>query len=179
MTKKSEATKEVAEVEVDQDRVDRTIWKGLGVKSVRVIADEAGIKPEEVLRRKNELLDEVDVLTIQEKRQKLVIQLQQVAHQTQQDYEASPWEFKSGLMNSAVSAMKTLLAELNRAEKADNGKVEALNQLRIRELLRLIDVTVARSVREISASRGIPEPELMEVFQGHLSAAAFELESSS
>ena len=33
---------------LDQERVDELIWRGAGVKSVRKIAEETGLKPEEV-----------------------------------------------------------------------------------------------------------------------------------
>src|SRR5690625_7746741 len=69
-----------AEVEsLDQGRVDALIWKHAGVRPVREIAEMAGVRPDEVLRRKNELLEEVDVLTIQQKRQKLLIELDGIA----------------------------------------------------------------------------------------------------
>ena len=175
MTKKSEAaSKEVAEV--DQDRIDRVIWRGIGVKSVRQIAEEAGIKPEEVLRRKGELLDEIDVLSVQEKKQKMLVQLQQIAQKTQSDYEASPWEFKSGLMNSSVSAMKTVLSEMNRLEKADSEKVNTLNLLRKREIVNLYVSVVDGGVRRISEKFGIPESEMFEIFNDLMREEALRLD---
>lgn len=176
MTKKSEAaSKEVAEV--DQDRIDRVIWRGIGVKSVRQIAEEAGIKPEEVLRRKGELLDEIDVLSVAEKRIRIMAELDGMARDARERAARVSDEFAAGLLNSSVAAMKTVLGELTRMEKADNGKVEALNQLRIKELLRLIDATVARSVAEISVSYDIPQEDLMAVFQGYLTATAREVDA--
>lgn len=179
MTKKSEATKEVAEVEVDQERIDRVIWRGIGVKSVRLIAEEAGIKPEEVLRRKNELLEEVDVLTINEKRSRILAELDEMARSARERSARASDEFAAGLLNASASAMKTVLAELARSEKQDAGKIEALNQLRIKELLRLVDTTVSRTFREISSVHEVPEEEMMNVFQGLLSESARDLDVSS
>lgn len=163
---------------LDQDRVDELIWRGAGVKSVRKIAEETGLKPEEVLRRKNELLEEVDPLTIQQTRQRLLIDLQRIARKTQEDYETSPFEFKSGLMNSAVASMKLVLAEMTRAEKADNTRVTELNALRQREILRLIQETVNNTLDEISESRDIDRDELQDVFQKNLVQTAQEIEAT-
>lgn len=172
--------KEVAKTpDVDQDRIDRVIWSGVGVLSVRKIAEEAGIKPEEVLRRKGELLDEIDVLSVAEKRVRIMAELDGMARDARERAARVSDEFAAGLLNSSVAAMKTVLGELSRMEKADNGKVEALNQLRIKELLRLVDTTVSRTFREIATTRGVPEDEMMNVFQGFLSESARELDVPS
>lgn len=163
---------------IDQDRIDKAIWKSIGIKSVRQIADETGLKPEEVLRRKNELLDEVDVLSIQQKRQRLLIELDGMARDSRDRAANTVDEFYSGMLNSSVAAIKTMLTELARMERQDSGKIEALNRLRISELLRLIDVTVARAVTEIASTHDLEEAELMEVFQGHLVEAAREVEEA-
>lgn len=180
MAKKSsgEITR-IEEFPVSSDRVDRIIWRGMGIQSVREMAEDTGLKPEEVLRRKNELLESVDVLSIQEKRQRLVIELDGIARDARARAAEVADEFASGLWNSAVAAMKTYLSELARMEKADTGKVEALNQLRIKELLRLVDTTVSRTFKEISAVHEIPEDEMMNVFQGLLSESARDLDVSS
>lgn len=162
---------------LDQGRVDELIWKYIGLKSVREIASLTGIKPEEVLRRKNELLDGVDVLSIQQKRQRLLIELDGMARDARERASGASDEFYAGTINASTGAIKTMLSELARQEKQDSGKIEALNQLRIRELLRLVDATVARSVREIASTHDLEEAELMEVFQGHLVEAARELEA--
>lgn len=175
MSKKSEAaSKDVAEI--DQDRIDRVIWRGIGVRSVRQIAEEAGIKPEEVLRRKGELLDEIDVLTIQEKKQKMLIQLQQIAQKAQQDYEQSPWETKAGIINNAISAMKLVMTEMNRLEKADNEKVAALNLLRRQEIVNLYVAVVDEGVKRVSEKYSIPEGEMFEVFNTLMVEQATRLE---
>ena len=157
---------------LDQERVDELIWRGAGVKSVRKIAEETGLRPEEVLRRKNELLEEVDPLTIQQTRQRLIIDLQRIARKTQEDYESSPFEFKAGLVNSAVASMKLVLAEMTRAEKADNSRVESLNQKRVAELVNLMREVVDISVVEIATKHGLDEEDLYEVFNRRMVEAA-------
>ena len=162
---------------LDQERVDSIIWKHIGLKSVREIAELCGIKPEAVLRRKNELLDEIDVLSIAEKEARILVELDGMARDMRERAANTIDEYASGMINSSVAALKTMLSQLDRIKKQDQGKIEALNQLRVKELLRLVDETVARSVREIAATHGLNESELMEVFQGHLVDAARDLES--
>ena len=161
---------------IDQDRIDEIIERNIGIKSVRVIADETGLKPEEVLRRKNELLENVDVLTIQQKRQQFMTRLLRIARTTEEDYANSPWETKAGLMNNALSAMKLMISEMNRAEKADTGRIEALNTLRKKEIVQLYVSVVDRGVKHISEKYDIPEDDLFEVFNQFMNEEASRLE---
>lgn len=170
---KDDEEPESAEVSLrDQARIERIVWAGLGVKSARQISEEAGIPPDEVLRIKRELLDSVDVLTIAEKRLKLIVDLQDISRKVQDDYDKSPMEFKAGLMNSSIGAMKVVLVELARMEKADQSKVESLNMLRVRELLLLMKETIEAGVTEIASTHGLDEDGLFEVFNAKLQAAA-------
>lgn len=157
---------------IDQDRIDKAIWKSIGIKSVRQIADETGLKPEEVLRRKNELLDEVDVLSIQQKRQRLLIELDGMARDARKRAEGVIDEYAAGLWNAATSAVKTMLTELARMERQDSGKIEALNSLRVKELLSIVEEAVVTSVKTISNTFETPEEEMMEIFQENLIRAA-------
>ena len=170
--------KEVAKTpDVDQDRIDRVIWSGVGVLSVRKIAEEAGIKPEEVLRRKGELLDEIDVLSVAEKRVRIMAELDGMARDARERAARVSDEFAAGLLNSSVAAMKTVLGELSRMEKDDNGKVEALNELRRQEILHLIDAAVRKTFKSLSNEHGIEEDGMMRLFQDSLFEAAQEVES--
>lgn len=161
---------------LDQSRVDEIIWKHVGLKSVREISAMAGIKPEEVLRRKNELLDGVDVLSIQQKRQRLLIELDGMAREARERAQRASDEFYAGTINASTGAIKTMLAELARMSRQEEGKAEALNALRVREILRLIDEVVTRTFRQVSLEHNIPEEKMMEVFQGHLVEGAQTLE---
>ena len=54
--------------------------------------------------------------------------------------------------------------------------IDALNQMRIRELMRLIDLTVAKTFAVLSERHGLAEDEMYEIFQGFLKPAAMELQ---
>lgn len=166
------------EDEMPLERIDALIWKYVGLKSVREIAELVGWKPEQVMNRKREMLEEVDSLSIQQKRQRFLVELDGMAREARERAAGTIDEYYAGMINAATSNIKTSLQELARMEKQDQGKIEALNNLRIKELLRLIDVTVARAVTEIASTHDLEETELMEVFQGHLVEAAREVEAN-
>src|SRR5690606_30067998 len=106
-----------------------------------------------------------------------LIDLQSIARKTQEDYDKSPFEFKAGLMNSAIASMKLVLSELNRMDKADQGKVEALNNLRVREILRLVETSVKSTLAEIAETYDLSPDSLLRIFQRHLAQSAQEGES--
>ena len=161
------------EPEIDE-RIERIVWKGLGIRSARQIAEEAGVSPETVLRVKRDLLENIGVLSIQERRAKLTADLQDIAQRAQDDYDASPWEFKAGIMNAATSAIDKVLKELARIEKQDSSKIEALNELRVRELLRLMSAVVESGVREVSEEFDLDENRVMDIFNARLVIEAQE-----
>lgn len=155
------------------NRIERIIWTSAGIKSARKVAEETGLKPEEVLRIRKEMLEGVDELTIQQSRQKLISDLQDIAQRTQDDYDDAPYEFKAGLMNSSIAAMKAVLVELNRADGQDQEKVTQLNNLRVRELVNLIREVVDISVEElVEKYDNLDLDEVYALFNGNLEKAA-------
>ena len=129
------------EIEIDP-RIESIVWRGLGIKSVRQIAEETGLNPDQIFAIKRELMEAVDVLTISERRQKLLVMMESMAHDALERAKGASDEFAAGLMNAARGAMKDSIAELARMAKADDGKIEALNAMRVRELMRLIEISV-------------------------------------
>lgn len=157
---------------LDQSRVDEIIWKHVGLKSVREISEMAGVKPEEVLRRKNELLEGIDVLSIQQKRQRLLIELDGMARDARERAKNTVDEFYAGTVNASAGAIKTMLNELSRMEKQDSAKIDALNQKRVSELVALIREVVDVSVVEIATQHNLDEADLYEVFNRRMIEAA-------
>lgn len=167
---------ELEEFEIDS-RIEKLIWRSIGRKSVRKMAEETGLPVEMVARIRTELLDGVDELTIDQKRTKLLVDLQDIADTARSDYDsADDTDSGSKLLTVAVGAIKTVLGEMRQIEKSSSGAIDALNQMRVRELLRLIEVTVTRTFSRISERHGISEDEMLEVFHSYLAPAAAELE---
>jgi DNA-binding Lrp family transcriptional regulator len=162
----------------EQARIDKYIWRYTGVKSIRQISEELGIAPDAVMRRRQELRDEIDVLSVQESQHKVLTELQEVAQilRDKLDNVSDERNF-SGIANSFVNAMKTVNAELKAMEKRNTDAVDSLNRLRVQELLRLIDLTVAKTLTQIADENDLDESTLLAIFQSHLKPAAEELEA--
>lgn len=159
------------DIEIDP-RIYRVLWKGLGVKTVRQLATDTGLEPDQIYAIKRDLYESVDELTVQQKKHKLLVTLEEIAQSTQEDYDAAPYEFKAGLANSAIAAMKTIMVELNRVSKEDQGAIEQLNALRVKELFALIKEVVEVSVEQVSDAYDLDRDELFEIFNGNLAKAA-------
>ena len=171
-------------LEEDQDardpRVERAIWRDLGVKSVTIIAREQGMTPDEVFRIKKRLFESLDVLSLEERRMKILVQMEEIANYA---FEAAQHveEERSlaGLLNSAVNAQKELLKQW----RSDAGKVQqdldSLNATRVRELVRLVKTTIDTTVPEIAREHGLDENDLFERFNRNLSLAAARIEEEN
>lgn len=169
---------EVATIEITP-LIEKTVWRRLGNTPLKKIAQETGLSREQIIQVRNDLLDGVDELTVAQKKQKLIVELEGIAHEARERANSSAADFQAGLFNSSIAAMKTMLVELNRMEKADTSKVQALNAMRVRELLNLIDVAVSRTLEDIADDNGLDRLELDAIFQKHLRPAAEELEASA
>lgn len=164
----------MTEIVVD-DRIDRMIWKGIGRKSVRQMAKETGLTVEQVAQRRTELVEGVDEITIQQMRAKLLVDAQDIASTAREDYDDEPDKDKgSKLLTVALGAIKTVLDQLNRMEKASTTAIDELNSLRVRELVSLIQEAVDTSVPEIAELYGIDKDALFQIFNANLGKAAMK-----
>ena len=103
----------------DDDAISRYVWKRIGKESARDMAKALGVSPDEILRVKRDLAESVDEITLQVQKARLMRTLQEIADDAKDEFETAPAEFKAGLLNSSVAAIKTLLVELNRTSKQD------------------------------------------------------------
>lgn len=159
------------------DRISRLIWRSIGKKSARQIAEDTGLTVEQVAFRRTELLDSIDELTIQARRTKLLVDLQEIADTARDDYAtADDTDSGSKLLTVAVGAIKTVLGEMRAIEKQSTAAVDSLNMLRVRELVSLIQEAVDTSVPEIAKEYDIPEQALFDIFNKNLGKAALKRE---
>lgn len=160
------------EIEIDS-RTERIIWRGLGRKSVRQLAQETGLSVEKVAFIRTQLLESVDELTIDQKRTKLLADLQGIADTARDDYAtADDTDSASKLLQVSVGAIKTVLDNLNRMEKNNSERIDSLNALRVQELVDLIRETVDLSIAQISEEHGVDAQDLFDIFNRHLAEAA-------
>ena len=155
------------------ERSRQIIWRSVGTRSAVQIAKELGVTPEVVLRERQRMRDEIDVLTIEERQFKLLIELESVADFVREKLNNISDERNfSGIANSFVNAVKTINSELKALEKKNSGAVESLNKKRVQELLDLVRETVDITVPQIASEYGIDEDTLFDRFNGNLLEAA-------
>lgn len=155
---------------------DKMILRYAGLRSAREISDLTGLDEDDVLTRKNELLQSIDILTVDQERLKFTMKLREIADYAEDQARGAEAKYISGLLNTSLSAISQILKQNERLATQDSGAIEKLNALRVRELLRLFDVIVDRGSDQVALTHGIPKAELLEIFQGHIVAAAQELD---
>ena len=161
----------------DDDAISRYVWKRIGKESARDMAKALGVSPDEILRVKRDLAESVDALTLQVQKARLMRTLQEIADDAKAEFETAPAEFKAGLLNSSVAAIKTLLVELNRTSKQDAEAINTLNAMRVRELTALMFEVVDATVPLVAERYSIPEDDLFAMFNEALSRAASRRDS--
>ena len=167
----------MASTELERPDLDTKIWKRLGIKSAKKIADELGLKPTEVAQRTRELLEGVDALTLQQQRMKIMVDLQTVVNETiRRARNAEDERNIAGLYNSATNAMKAVLTQLNLLEDKSSAEIDRLNELRVKALVRLMENTVNRTVPKLAEKYGLDEQEVFDMFNENLQDAAFEFQ---
>lgn len=167
----------------EDSNVDRLIWKYVGEKSMADIADLTGLSVEQVGRRKDELFQAIDVLTVQQRMTKILVNLAAIAREAEEAAAMAKaggnegLRSASGLYNSAVNAQKVLLQQLERIRKEDTSQVDQLNALRIKEIAQMYGRVVDKGIERLVEVHGLDAGELHEMFMSLLPEAAAEIES--
>lgn len=162
---------------IDNDRIRTIVWRNTH-KSVRELAEMTGLTVQQTLAVRNEMLDGVDALTVDQEKTKLLVDLHELAERAKEEFEStSDARSKAPLISASISAIKLLLSELRQIEKSSNGEVTALNALRQRELVSLVTETVNRSVAEIAVDNDIDQKYLFEVFNRNLEESASDMDA--
>ena len=162
----------------EQDRIDQVIWSRIGLDPVRKIAETVGLTPEEVLRRKRELLEQVDALTYEEQIVKALYEMREIFDLTKQRFHGIEERSVAGVANSLISAQEKILKQVARLQAQNADRVTALNRLRLEELLRLVGTVVERGAQELSDTHGLDFDDVMDVFSNHLVSAAREIDAA-
>lgn len=172
------------ELEVTDDlwneEIDHMLLRKVGVQSTAEIARELGIGPLDVRKRVNELLEDIDVLTVQQERTRLLIELRSLVNRATERLDQigkglSDREFAQ-VLNSTSQTIRVHLQELDKMEDKDDEALKELNRRRVAELLKLMDRVVLTSVQEIASAHGLDETEMLEVFSSRLVEAAAEMD---
>lgn len=169
--------KEVVPAGEIDSRTERILWREIGKTPLRQIAEQTGLSVEAILRLKNEIIDNVDVLTIEQRRMKLIIDLQSVSDRAREMAESVKDERTlPGLLQTSVGAMKTILAELRNLEKQGNSEVEVLNALRQREIVQVYEEGHMPFIEWLVEEKGLDREELEAKSQMHILEAARKMD---
>lgn len=168
---------ELAVADVDE-RTRRLITSLLGRKTPRQIADEAGVTPDVVLRVKQDLVDGIDALTVDEHVAVAVSLLHEVARKALAEFDKSDdARSKAPLLQSVTGAVKTQVQVLEKWRTKNESAVATLNAKRQSELVTLMQTTVDRGVEEIARDYDLDKQTLFDVFNRHLIEAAMEMDA--
>lgn len=161
----------------DTAELDKYIQLYVGIKSPREIAEMAGSDTHDVIRRAEEMKDEVDALTIEAQISFTMRSLNEIAADAKRDAAtALDNRDRAGLYSAAISAHAQSLKQLAALKKENDGAVAELNRKRVQELLRLFDLVIEKGVTDLAEEHGLDKTELLTVFQGHIVGAARELD---
>lgn len=164
-------------MEEDFTQLDKQIARYIETKTPREIADLAGVTPERVIARAEEMKDEQDAITLDTRIHFLMRRLDSIAQSALDDAQnAADAKEKGGLYSAAVGAIRESMKQLNLFKKENESAVAELNQKRLRELLRLFDFIVGEGVREVALTHGLDEDELIGIFQGKIVESAREID---
>lgn len=163
------------------ERNEAMVWEHLGAKSVTQISEATGIPRDEVFVIKRRLFDEIDALTLQEHRAKIMSSLHAlVSDALAKSKSYSDERNYAPMLSAATGAMKVLLAELTRIEKQSTGEVDALNRRRMDELVRLMQYVVDTSVDELAdAPDRLDKTEMLAVFNRRLIEGATKIDQGA
>lgn len=164
--------------EEDFTQLDKQIARYIETKTPREIADLAGVTPERVIARAEEMKDEQDAITLDTRIHFLMRRLDMIAQSALDDAQnAADAKEKGGLYSAAVGAIRESMKQLNLFKKENEAAIQELNMKRLRELLNLFDAVIVRGVEELVEEHGLDETEVTMIFQSKIVEAAKEIES--
>lgn len=157
----------------EDDRINQLIWKWVGRKSIRQIAEEVGLPVDEVMRRRREMAESIDVLSLEDEMQKALLEWKQVAALVLDKIDNVQDERNfSGIINSFNGLNKNIVAEINRLKNQNSEAVDSLNQMRVRELLSLLEETAGEFIPWLVEQYGVMEEEAGDKLHELLAKAA-------
>lgn len=168
---------EIVVQEVDE-RTRRQVLALLGRKSLREIAESIGVTPDVVIRIKQDIVDSIDALTVEEHLAQSLSLLRDVAENAREEFERTDdARSKAPLLGAAVSATKLFMSELNKWNDKNSGAASTLNAARQRELSTALNRMAEISATEIHERSDLPREEVLEVMLTALMTAVTEMES--
>lgn len=161
----------------DTAELDKYIARYVGIRSPREIAELSGTTARDVIRRAEEMKDEVDALSIEAQISFTLRSLNEIAADAKTDAaNSTDNRDKAGLYSAAVSAHAQSLKQLAALKKENDGAVAVLNELRMREILRLYDVVIEQGSRNLAKAHGLEVEEVKDFYLNSIVLAAKTME---
>lgn len=135
----------------NEGAIDSLLVRFAGVKSPNEIAEMTGIAPEDVARRTAEILNSIDFLSIQQKRAKTMIVLEEIVAEVLGRIPDATDRNASGMLNSLRGTASTLLKELERMEIAEREDQQAQLGAYTRRFVEIVQRSYDRAIGELSA----------------------------
>lgn len=169
--------KDVQKPELDERTRGRVIDL-LGTElTIPQIAERCETTPRVVMQIRADLSKSIDELTMDEMMAKALINLNRIINMALSEFKTVE-DMRNGapLLQTAVTATKTLIEKMEKHRDRNKGQVETLNRKRQSELITLMQQTVNAGVDEISDIYDLPKQDLFDVFNRKLIEAATEME---
>jgi len=169
-------SKELARNEIDE-RTRAQVIRFLGTKTIRQIAERLSISPETVLAVKQDIVDSMDALTVEEHVAKAFVDLQNVTALAMAEFQSTDdARSKAPLLATAVGATKTTMQMLEKWEAKNKVQVDTLNRKRQTEL-----TTALNRMSELTSTElddGLPhtKDEILQSMLNNLMTAAVEMD---
>lgn len=167
----------------DDERVRSIVWKHLGSKNAREVAELAGVTPDVVMRIKKDLLDTTDSLTVQQHQTRILKLVDETATQAIEwahdiANSGNPDRERSlgPILTSANQFLKLATQMLKETEAKNAAQVEALNQLRIRELYDTVVLMMEFVTSDLVEDFGLDRETVGKLFEAALGKAAEKLD---
>lgn len=163
--------------EVDERQRARVVSL-LGRRNVRDIAAATGLTPDEVLRIKQDVVEGIDALSLDEHVAKAVYTLQDVAAKALDSFQSvEDQRSLAPLLQAATGAIKTQIQVLDKWRTQNQGNVDRLNNQRQEELVLLLKNAFGLFAGRVAEMHNLDEAELWTLFEEDMRIAAEEMEN--
>lgn len=159
-----------------ESAIDSIIIRDSGIKSVAEIANDTGLEPEDVERRRQEIFDRIE-LTKHQLYMKALFQLQEIVAQQQAALKGAAPEDVARLGNTAAGAVGRSVKLVQDLEAMANKDTAERDAVYARQLVKMVDSAMNRAIGELKSRH--PEldvGELSEVLEANLMEIAVEMD---
>lgn len=158
--------------------IDRKLISFAGNKTYEEISELTGVPALEVAKRTQEVLSNIGVLEIDQRRAKLMIQLEGIVNEVDSRKESASNRDLGALLNSSRSAIQTVLKELREIEKSSKTDVQQITSHQGRVLGEILNIAVGHLRAELKDRYGTDDAEIDSLMDEGVVLAIERLDSA-